>query len=220
MVFKAAIFDLDGTLLDTLEDIADSANAVLRRLGYPQHNLETYRYFVGDGIEKLIQRSLPVERRTDAFVNQCVQAMREEYRERWSNKTRPYEGIPELLNSLQDRDVRMSILSNKPDDFTKMMVRAMLPQWHFEIVCGADTSLPRKPDPTAALHISQDLTIPVQQFVFVGDTRIDMDTAVAAGMYPVGVLWGFRPADELIASGARMLLKEPMDLLELIARES
>lgn len=110
----------------------------------------------------------------------------------------------------------MAILSNKPDDFTKMMVTAMLPHWNFETVWGADTSMPRKPDPTAALQIAQDLTTPVQQFLFVGDTSIDMDTAVAAGMYPVGVLWGFRPADELIASGARMLLKEPMDLLKLI----
>ena len=216
MRFKAITFDLDGTLLDTLEDIADSANAVLEHWGYPQHDLKTYKYLVGDGIENLVQRSLPREKRSDDFVDQCVQAMRAEYRQRWSNKTRPYEGIAELLNALRDRGVTMTILSNKPDDFTKLMVAALLPEWRFEVVLGANSELPKKPDPTAAVQIARDLNISVNEFLFVGDTSIDMKTAAAAGMYPVGVLWGFRTAEELAASGARVLLAKPLDLLNLL----
>ncbi len=216
MDFKAAIFDLDGTLLNTLEDIADSTNAVLKRLGFPQHDYDTYKYFVGDGIEKLVRRTLPEEKREEGFITQCVTAMREEYRKRWRNKTQPYQGIPSLLDALKERGVKMAVLSNKPDDFTKMTVKALLSQWHFEAVWGADSRVPKKPDPTAAVQIARDLDIPAREFLFVGDTGVDMETALAATMYPVGVLWGFRKADELIASGARMLLKEPMDLLELL----
>lgn len=216
MPFKAVIFDLDGTLLNTIEDIADAANAVLQRRGFPQHDLKTYKHYVGEGIEKLVERALPDTVTGSELVHQCVAAMRQEYRSRWHNKTRSYDGIPELLDRLVDRGIRLTILSNKPDDFTKMMVESFLPQWHFEMVQGADSSIPRKPDPSAALRIARTLAVPENEFLFVGDSGIDMQTSVAAGMFPVGALWGFRTAEELIANGARALLGKPLELLELL----
>jgi len=215
MNFKAVLFDLDGTLLDTLEDIADSANVVLKRLGYPEHDYATYKYLVGEGIEKLVRRALPEHKREDAFVKQCVDAMRKEYAQRWAAKTKPYEGVAELLDHLQDKGIRLAVLSNKPDDFTKIMVNDLLPHWRFDLVRGASNSIPKKPDPAPARQIADDLGIAPAMFVFVGDTNIDISTAVRADMFPAGALWGFRTAQELLAAGARVLLETPKDLLSL-----
>jgi phosphoglycolate phosphatase len=215
MKYSTVIFDLDGTLLNTLDDIADSANTVLRRVGYPTHEVESYKYLVGEGIEKLVRRALGDDNADDAFVARCVDEMRQEYSQRWSNNTRPYDGVPELLDSLASRRVSMNILSNKPDDFTNEMVDALLPGRTFDIVRGLIPSVPAKPDPTAAFRIAEDRGIGVEECVFVGDSNIDIQTAVAARMLPVGVLWGFRPGEELTAAGAKKLLHNPLELLDL-----
>jgi phosphoglycolate phosphatase len=215
-MYKAVLFDLDGTLLDTLEDLADSVNSVLSRVGLPTHPLEDYQYFVGDGVEKMARRALPETCREDAVVIKCVAAMCREYSKRWADKTRPYPGIQELLDGLTVRNITMCVLSNKPDPFTKMIVSNLLPRWRFEQVMGAQPSIPKKPDPTAALELAERLAIPPAEFLYLGDTNTDMQTACAAGMYPVGALWGFRTADELIANGARVLIKQPIELLNLL----
>jgi phosphoglycolate phosphatase len=216
MKFEAAIFDLDGTLLDTLEDIADSANFVLSQFGFPQHDLETYKYFVGEGIEKLVRRALPIEKNEENFIGQCITLMREEYSKRWTNKTRLYPEISEILDTLTSRKIKMAILSNKPDDFTKKMVAKFLLKWQFSIIQGEKPFVPKKPDPSAALGIAKKLKLPPRTFLFLGDSEIDMRTALAAGMYPIGVLWGFRTAEELIASGAKALIKNSADLINVI----
>jgi phosphoglycolate phosphatase len=216
MKFNAVLFDLDGTLLDTLEDLADSMNNVLNRFGFPGHAVEAYKYFVGDGMENLARRALPENHRDEATVARCVAAMREEYGTRWAEKTHPYQGIPELLDALTARGIKMAVLSNKPDDFTKVIVTRLLPHWRFELVVGARPSMPKKPDPAAAVELAERLGIPPRGFLYLGDTNTDMQTAGAAGMYPVGVLWGFRTADELTASGAKVLIEHPTDLLELL----
>ncbi|MHC4933228.1 MAG: HAD family hydrolase [Planctomycetota bacterium] len=216
MAKAAVMFDLDGTLLDTLEDLADSMNAVLERLGLPGHPVEAYRHFVGDGMPNLVRRALPDDRRDGAAVELGSQAMREEYGTRWRAKTRPYDGVPELLDALLDRGLGVTILSNKPDDFTRMTVEALLPHWDFRVVRGVLPEVPRKPDPTAALRIAEELGIPPGEFLYCGDTDTDMRTAVAAGMVPLGALWGFRDAEELRAAGASVLLERPQDLLALI----
>jgi phosphoglycolate phosphatase len=216
MKFEAAIFDLDGTLLDTLEDIADSANFVLSQFGFPQHDLETYKYFVGEGIEKLVRRALPIEKNEENFIGQCITLMREEYSKRWTNKTRLYPEISEILDTLTSRKIKMAILSNKPDDFTKKMVAKFLLKWQFSIIQGEKPFVPKKPDPSAALGIAKKLKLSPRTFLFLGDSEIDMRTALAAGMYPIGVLWGFRTAEELIASGAKALIKNSADLINVI----
>jgi len=213
--FKAVIFDLDGTLLDTLEDIADSMNIVLRSFNFPKHDVAAYKYFIGNGLEALVARAIPEKLKDDSILQQCIVAMREEYGKRWANKTRPYKGIPELLDSLALRGIKMAILSNKPDEFTKTTVANLLPHWQFELVLGAKPSAPKKPDPTTAKQMSKSLNISPTEFLFLGDTAIDMETAKAAGMYPVGALWGFGPAHELSAGGAKLLIEKPGDFLEL-----
>jgi phosphoglycolate phosphatase len=214
--FKAAIFDLDGTLLNTLDDLADSMNRVLERNRLPQHDPAAYKYFVGDGIEMLVRRSLPFEVAGERDLLRFVTEMKNEYACRWLSKTRPYPGIPEMLAAFAAAGLAMAVLSNKPDDASNEIVKALLPGIAFRIVLGATPERPKKPDPSAALEIAARLAIPPEDFLFVGDTSIDMQTASAAGMFPVGALWGFRPAEELIASGAKVLAVEAQNLIPLI----
>jgi len=214
---KAVLFDLDGTLLDTLTDLADSMNAVLANLGLPVHSRDAYRYFVGDGLEILAQRVLPEERRTESLIQRCAEEMRARYQEHWADKSEPYQGIPELLNSLARRDLSLNILSNKPDEFTRLMIKHFLPNWQWSQVRGARPDTPKKPDPSGALAVAEQLGLAPRQFLYLGDTNTDMRTAIAAGMYPIGVLWGFRTRQELEESGARTVLHHPLDLLKLFS---
>jgi len=218
MNHQAIIFDLDGTLLDTIDDLTDSMNQALSRFGFLGHDRETYKCFVGDGIEALARRALPPENRNEEMVAQCVAAMREEYALRWDKKTHPYPGIPELLDALFQGGWPVSILSNKPDDSTQMAVAKLLPRWSFQIVLGARPSVPKKPDPAAALEIAGLLHLIPDQFLYLGDTGTDMKTALNSGMFPIGVLWGFRTAQELIAHGAKVLIEKPLDLLPYLYR--
>ncbi len=216
IAYRAVVFDLDGTLLDTLQDIASSANRVLGRFGFPQHQLEAYKYFVGDGREALASRILPSSHRDATTVAKVLAGIDSEYGEHWADTTRPYEGITELLQALTVRGIKMTVLSNKPDDSTKLMVSRMLPHWRFELVLGVRPSVPKKPDPAAALEIAERLKIVPSEFLYLGDTDTDMKTAKAAGMCAIGVLWGFRTADELLTSGAKSLICNPLDLLKIL----
>jgi phosphoglycolate phosphatase len=218
MAYKGVIFDLDGTLLNTLQDLTDSVNAALTRAGLPLHSADEYKYFVGDGVEELARRVLPEVMRNGEAIAGLVADIRQEYSRRWADTTRPYEGIPELLDALRTRGIKMSVLSNKPEDSTRATVSRLLDRWQsdFDMVIGVSPSVPRKPDPTAALNMAKQMGIPPQQMIYVGDTDTDMKTAVAAGMYPVGALWGYRTAEELKANGARILLRRPAELLTIL----
>jgi len=213
MSYKAVVFDLDGTLLDTLEDIGDSANRVLAERGLPTHQMDDYRYFVGDGARELVIRSLPENAKDSETVNACVEEFRKDYRQNWQVKTRPYDGIREMLDALEDRGLKMAVLSNKPHEFAVKCVETFLSDWEFEIVYGERDSVPRKPDPTGALEITEHLKISPTSFIYLGDTGIDMETAACVGMFPVGALWGFREKQELLDHGAKLLIKRPMDIL-------
>ena len=211
------MMDLDGTLLDTLEDIADSMNSALLHFGFPINELEKYKYFVGDGMENLVRRSVPDSARDDPnLISQCLEMMRQIYAHNWNANTRPYPGIPELLDEFSTRGLNMAVLSNKPDEFTRKMVESLLPAWRFDAVVGESPSMPRKPDPSSALAIAHRLGVESARFLYLGDTGTDMKTASAAGMYAIGVLWGFRDAEELIASGAKKLVAKPAEVLELL----
>jgi len=214
--YRAVIFDLDGTLLDTIEDLTEAMNSALGDLGFPPRTVDECKFFVGDGRDVFASRALPENHRDDAMIARCAELMTENYRENWAVKTRPYEGIPGLLGALAARNVQMAVLSNKYDESAKMMVGHFFDGIPFRIVRGALPSVPRKPDPESALEIAGKLGIKPESFVYVGDTNTDMQTAVAAGMHPVGALWGFRPREELVATGARTLLERPGDLLRLI----
>ncbi len=216
MSYTAVLFDLDGTLLYTLKDIADSVNQALGYLGFPPHQLNAYKYFVGDGREALAMRALPEHHRDKATVSKLASYIGDEYSKRWANNTLPYEGIEDLLDALTMKHIKLAILSNKPHDITQVMVSKLLGKWQFQAVVGAQSSLPKKPDPSAALQIAQRLKTLPPEFLYLGDSDIDMKTAIAAGMYAVGVLWGYRTAEELLSKGAKKLIQHPVDLLKLL----
>ena len=214
MKFPAIIFDLDGTLLNTLDDIVFSMNAALKKLGAPTHQPGDYRGFVGQGLEMLAVLVLPENRRAATIVRQCVVAMREVYARRWAHATKPYTGVTEMLSSLRQAGVRCAVFSNKAHDFTVTMVEHFFGAGTFEMVLGAGTFAP-KPDPEGALHIAAAMGTAPHDFLYVGDSDIDMKTAARAGMYSVGVTWGFRSKRELLANGAKILINEPKEIIAL-----
>ncbi len=216
MKFQATLFDLDGTLLDTVDDIGDAANRVLSKNGFPIHPISSYYQFIGEGVKVLFTRALPKENRNEDLIDACLKEFVEDYRHNYDVKSKPYDGIPELLDELSMRSIKLAILSNKPDPLTKNCVASLLSNWDFEVVFGQRASVPRKPDPKGALEIAERLTISPSNFLFLGDTAIDMKTAVSAGMFSVGVAWGFRPSKELKENGARAIIEKPMQLLDLI----
>ncbi len=216
MTYKAILFDLDGTLLDTLEDLGNSVNGVLEKRDLPTHTLDEYRYFVGDGTAMLITRALPQGNRNDETVRACLEELREAYGRNWNVNTRPYEGIPEMLDALTEHGLKMAVLSNKQHEFTTLCVADLLPNWTFDVVFGQRDEVRRKPDPAGAVEVAERLNLPPADFLYLGDSAVDMKTATAAGMFPVGVLWGFRPAEELLEGGAQALIERPLDILDLL----
>jgi phosphoglycolate phosphatase len=216
MSYRAILFDLDGTLLDTLDDLADAGNQALAQLGFPPHPREAYKYFVGDGVESLVRRALPADRGDAPTVAQATELVRRAYAECWDQKTRPYPGVAELLDALAVRALPMAVLSNKPDPFTQLCVARLLPRWTFAAVVGAQPGIARKPAPDGARAIAARWGLPPEEILYLGDTNTDMQTAVAAAMYPVGALWGFRTAEELRAAGAQTLIAHPLELLNLL----
>jgi phosphoglycolate phosphatase len=215
MSWKGVIFDLDGTLLDTREDIADAMNRVLADLGFPTHPYDSYNYYVGDGAATLVRRALPPEKQDDATLRECLARFLADYGVNWNIKTKPYNGIAEMLSGLQDLGTKLAVLTNKPAPTAARCVEEYLPRWRFDAVLGQTDGLPKKPDPTGALQIAEQLALGPAEILYLGDTATDMETAIRAGMYPVGALWGFRPRRELLESGARALVQVPGDLLTL-----
>ncbi len=213
--YKAIIFDLDGTLVDSAADVGDAANRVMAASGYPEHPTSAYYRFMGDGVYELMRRVLPEDARSPETVSAAVQAFFQEYDGNWHHRSRPYPGIPELLDELAQRGVLLSVLSNKPHRFTTAFIDRFLPKHRFAAVYGQRDGVPRKPDPAGALEIADRLGLSPKAFLFLGDTPTDMKTATAAGMHPVGACWGFRSAGELSSAGGRTLIDHPRNLLRL-----
>ena len=216
MQFEAVCFDLDGTLLDSLADLANCTNKILLKRGFPEHPQEAYRYFVGDGVKMLMTRVLPKEVRNEILIEECRQDFEKNYRDCWDEQTVPYENVPELLDELSRRKFKLTVLSNKPHEFTLIAVNKLLPSWDFKMILGQRDEVPRKPDPEGMLEICEKLKIPSSSFIYLGDTATDMQTSSAAGCFSVGVLWGFRNEEELRDNGAKAIVKDPLDVLDLL----
>lgn len=217
MKFEGVIFDLDGTLVNSLDDIADSMNAVLLNNHFPAHHNKDYKLFIGNGLRNLVRTVLPEAYKTDEeLVSKCLASMIEIYNANCLNKTKPYAGITELLDQLTSRGMRLAILSNKNDALTKKIVQALLPHWNFEYVAGLTTEALKKPNPAEALRISLAMGISPGKMLYAGDSGTDMQTANNAGMYAVGVLWGFRSKEELLANGAKVVAEYPEDLIKML----
>jgi len=205
------VFDLDGTLIDSLDDIADAANKALSQANMPQHLTAAYRYFVGDGLPALIQRIVPAHT-SEQDQKQVAALFKTLYQQNWNRKTDLYPGIRTLIDWLDKSGVRLSILSNKPDSFTRLCVKEFFPDQPFELVFGQRQNVPLKPHPQAALGIIRTMGVSPQSSLFVGDTAVDMKTGKAAGMKSVGVTWGFRQEDELLKAGADIIISKPEEL--------
>lgn len=215
--FHGIIFDLDGTLLNSLDDIADAANAALAQMNFPTHPASQYRYFVGDGVRLLAKRILPPELSEDeATLAEYLRHYTQEYGQNWDQKTRPYPGIPELLAEIDRCGLKKAVFSNKPAPCTERCVAKLLADWTFDLVVGQkDGVIPKKPDPTGGLFIMKSWGFQPDEILYVGDTCTDMMTAKNAGFFSVGVTWGFRPEEELKANHARKIVHEPMEIAEL-----
>ena len=214
-MYRAAIFDLDGTLLDTLADIATSVNEVLAEQGAATHSVDDYRQFVGSGVRLLISRAFPPAGTDSLLLESCVRRFYEVYAQRWNQQTKLYPGISQLLDELVARDVTLTVLSNKPHQFTCECVKTYLSDWPFAIVLGQREGIPIKPDPTSVFEIVQQIGVSTDEVVYAGDSDIDMQTAAQAGLFSVGVDWGFRPREELAANGAKLLISDPLEMLSL-----
>jgi len=209
-MIRAVLFDLDGTLTNTLEDIADAMNRSLRLHDLPEWPLDAYRYLVGDGAKKLAERAVRERQDLALSVQREYQAY---YQEHTRVKTQPYDGVPEMLRALQDKGLKLAVFSNKPDADTKSVVAHFFPDIPWAAVRGQVEGVPVKPAPAGAFAVAEALGVPPAEFLYLGDTATDMHCAVNAGMIPIGALWGFRTAEELQSSGARKLLHHPMDIL-------
>ncbi len=216
MKLKSVIFDLDGTLLDTLADIAASMNEALSDAGLPTHELDAYRIFVGDGPVNLVRRTLPESHHSDEQIAVMSQKMLEIYQRRWREQTQPYDGIDDMLSGLKQRGISKAILSNKPHEFTVASANHFLSKYTFDRVYGAGGDIPRKPDPGGVFRILRELGWDARQTLYVGDTNTDMLTAKASELYAAGVSWGFRDREELIANGANVIVDHPLDILTLV----
>lgn len=213
---KLVVFDLDGTLINSLEDLADSANWMLLQHGYPTHPVDAYRYFVGDGMRKLIERILPLEERNDVRIEQCKAEFVAYYTIHMEDKTVVYPGMIELLKELKDRGLKIAVATNKVHIAVAPLMAKYFPGIRFDSMIGQREGIPVKPHPQIMYDILKDTGCQPSEALHVGDTATDMQLAHSAGVTPVGVLWGYRPLEELQEAGAKFIIEKPEELLGLV----
>ena len=213
---RLIVFDLDGTLINSLEDLADSANHVLIQHGFPTHPVDAYRYFVGDGVRKLIERILPEETRTDTHIEQCRQEFVAYYKIHMEDKTAVYPDIQELLKTLKNKGLKIAVATNKVHSAVEPLMSKYFPGIHFDSLIGQREGVPVKPHPQIMFDILAQCGCQPSEALHVGDTATDMQLAHNAGVTPIGVLWGYRPLEELQEAGAQQIIRHPLDLLKII----
>jgi phosphoglycolate phosphatase len=216
MACKMIIFDLDGTLVDTIEGLQHSMNNVLQKFSFPCHNIEAYKQFVGQGIEKLVYNALPAENRNKKMVMECYDLMIQDYSKNWDQGMTLYDGIEPLLNELTRRNIPMAINTNKNQEMTDEIVKKYLSHWNFVRVIGYNENAPRKPDPSGPLNIINAVRVSAHECAYIGDSEIDIQTARNAGMVQVSVTWGFRSEEQLKSHKPQILLRNPLDILQLV----
>lgn len=213
---KLVIFDLDGTLLDTIADLASAVNHALIQLGYPTHETETIRTFVGNGINKLLERALPAEEQMEDNVMRMRSHFVPYYDIHNADLSRPYRGIEDLLQGLQEKGIGIAVASNKYQEATVKLVKHYFPDITFAEVLGQRKNIPVKPDPAIVFDILQKTGIEKEEVIYVGDSGVDMQTARNAGVDAVGVSWGFRPQTELEAFHPLAIINKAEELMDYI----
>ncbi|MDP4192856.1 MAG: HAD family hydrolase [Bacteroidota bacterium] len=218
MKFEGIIFDLDGTMANTLEDLSDSMNRVLAEKCFPTHSYELYKTIIGKGLRNLVTSSLPEINRTNETIDECYNLMMEDYSNNCLNKTHLYKGIAEVIEKLKQQGIKLAVLSNKIDDLTQRIVDHLADAKNFDVILGAQPDVPPKPDPKGALLIAKRMGIAPENILYIGDTGIDMLTANKAGMKAIGAAWGFRTKKELHDNGAMVILNLPVELLRITSK--
>lgn len=214
---KLCIFDLDGTLINSLYDLADAMNYALDKNGFPVHEREKYRFMVGCGLSVLADKAMVLPEGTDSSIKEKIIAdFNSYYGEHYCDFTVPYDGIMQLLCSLDEKQIGYCVLSNKPDEFTVQIVKALFPENKFTAVMGKRDEYPRKPDPASVCAIMKTSGVSAEDCLYIGDSNVDMQTAHNAGIRSVGVSWGFRPVEELVSSGAVHIADSPDDILRFL----
>jgi len=214
-MYKAVIFDLDGTLLDTLEDLANACNYALVKCELPTHQVEAYRRFVGDGRYKLIERILPENSKTSETFNKVLGLYDEYYEIHMMDMTKPYEGVIALLDSLKEKGLRLAVVSNKPHEFTTKVVETFFED-RIELVFGQRVNFPTKPNPATVFEVLKNFNVMLEECIYIGDSNVDIMTAKNAGIKSIGVAWGFRGKEELEAEGASFIASTVKELENLI----
>ncbi len=212
MRISALLFDLDGTLLNTIDDLADSANYVLDKLGFPLHTTQQYKYFVGNGIPKLIERCLPHDKQE--YKEQALKMFIEHYALHSEDKTAPYDGIKPMLERACEMGFKLGVITNKQHKIAKEVIAHYFPEIRFDYVRGLDDSIKAKPDPAGALEAAEMMGVAPENVLYIGDSSVDMQTAENAGFTSCGVLWGFRTREELCESGADFIVSAPDEILK------
>lgn len=214
-MIKLCIFDLDGTLLNTLEDLADAANHVLAEHHFPTHPVDAYRYFVGNGMPTLIQRILPEEHREKETFNTCLKEFLDFYTIHMHDKTTVYDGLTVVLEQLQNQGIKLAVATNKVHSALAPLMANFFPTVHWDALFGQREGVPVKPDPQVVYDILAATGCAKEETLYFGDTAVDMDTAHRAGLKAVGVLWGYRPLSELEEAHAEMIINNPKDILSI-----
>lgn len=217
---QLVIFDLDGTLLNTIEDLGTATNHALAACGYPVHPIESYTRMVGNGVRKLIERALPDEDRSDEIIDRLLVEFRSYYDAHLHDFTVPYPGIPEALEELRAAGIALAVASNKYESAVRRLISHFFPNIQFADVCGQTEGIPVKPDPSIIFRILGECPTPKAEVLYVGDSGVDMETARRAGVDSVGVSWGFRPVRELEAAYADNIVEKPSEIVELARRQS
>ena len=213
--YHGVIFDLDGTLLNTINDLGSSVNDVLKYYGLPEHTIEEYKMMVGNGMKRLLLSSLPPEQAEQIDMEQAFDMFQKIYAEKYMESTEPYEGIPELVEWLYHNGIKMAVNSNKRDNYTKSLIDKYFTHIPFVQVLGERPGIPRKPDPSAALEIAAEMGEAPEKILYIGDSEVDMETGKNAGMDIIGVVWGFRGREGLDADKADYIVESPEDIRSL-----
>ncbi len=214
---KAVLFDMDGTITNTLDDLADATNYALASFGYPLHEVDAFRFFVGDGIPKLIERALPEDKKDEKTVSAVKDKFFEYYSVHSMDKTRAYDGVPETVKEVMSLGYKTAVVTNKDEPAAKEILARLYPDC-FDYIFGASDDIPKKPDPTLAHIAMKTLGVTPDECVFVGDSCVDIQTGKNSGAYDVGVSWGFRPREELEEYGATAIIDRPSELIPLLKK--
>ena len=214
-MIKAVLFDLDGTIANSLLDLALSVNYALCKFCFPERETEQFKYFAGDGMPKMVERALPDDKKNKTTVSEVLNVFLKYYSEHYCDNTREYDGMTELIDNLKEKNIAVAVVTNKAQEMAQKVVKKLYGE-RFDLILGKREGIPAKPDPAAAFMAMRELGVSPEECVFVGDSQNDVLTGVNSGAYPVGVLWGFREKEELVLGGATSIINSPKELLAII----